>query len=80
MLVRPFVDRRTVRLGPTVPVVVGLVAFELYGVGGAIYAVALAILGLAGLDAVGRRQGEDVDDTADSGARDDAGDRQPEPA
>jgi predicted PurR-regulated permease PerM len=79
VLVRPVVDRRTVRLGPTVPVVVGLVAFELYGVGGAIYAVALAILGLAVLDAFGRHQGEDVD-TADSGASDDAGDRQPEPA
>lgn len=80
VLVRPFVDRRTVRLGPTVPVVIGLVAFDLYGVGGAIYAVALAILGLALLDAFGRHQGEDVDDTAASGARDDAGDRQPEPA
>ncbi len=61
-LVRPYVDPRTVRLGPTIPIVVALVAYDLYGVGGAVYAIALAILGLAALDAVGRRQGEDVDE------------------
>jgi predicted PurR-regulated permease PerM len=54
LVVRPIVDARTVRLGPTVPIVVGLLGFELYGVGGAVYGIALAIIALAALDAVGR--------------------------
>jgi predicted PurR-regulated permease PerM len=70
VVVRPSVDRRTVRLGPTTPIVVALVAFDLYGVGGAVYAIALAILGLAALDAIGRRQGDDVEDLAVSGGQD----------
>ena len=56
---RPYVDPRTVRVGPTIPIVVGLLGFELYGVGGAVYGVALAVIGLAALDAVGRLR--DVD-------------------
>ena len=53
LVVRPFVDVRTVRLGPTVAIVVALVGFELYGVGGAVYGVALAVIGLAALDELG---------------------------
>ncbi len=53
-VVRPRVDHRTVRLGPTVALVVALLGFELYGVGGAVYGVALAVIALAALDAVGR--------------------------
>jgi tetrahydromethanopterin S-methyltransferase subunit D len=53
------VDPRTVRLGPTVPIVVGLLGFELYGIGGAIYGIALAVLVLAGSDALGRIRGDD---------------------
>ena len=53
-VVRPRVDPRTVRLGPTIALVVALLGFELYGVGGAVYGVALAVIGLAALDAVGR--------------------------
>ena len=53
-VVRPRVDPRTVRLGPTIALVVALLGFELYGVGGAVYGVALAVVGLAALDAVGR--------------------------
>lgn len=52
-VVRPYVDARTVRIGPTVPIVVGLLGFELYGIGGAIYGVAVAVLAMAALDAVG---------------------------
>jgi predicted PurR-regulated permease PerM len=57
-VVRPVVDTRTVRLGPTIAVVVALLGFELYGVGGAIYGVALAVIGLAALDEVGRLRGD----------------------
>jgi predicted PurR-regulated permease PerM len=53
-VVRPAVDARTVRVGPTVAVVVALLGFELYGVGGAVYGVALAVIGLAALDEIGR--------------------------
>ena len=57
VVVRPFVDARTVRVGPTVPIVVGLLAFELYGVGGSIYGIALAVIGMAALDSIGRLRG-----------------------
>jgi putative heme transporter len=59
VVVRPNVDARTVRVGPTVPIIVGLLGFELYGVGGAVYGIAVAIIGLAALDAAGRLRGDD---------------------
>ena len=59
-IVRPRVDSRTVRLGPAAPIVVGLLGFELYGVGGAIYGIALTVIGLAALDAIGQRHGKEV--------------------
>ncbi len=52
-VVRPYVDARTVRLGPTVPIIVGLLGFELYGLGGAVYGIAVAVIALAALDAAG---------------------------
>ena len=58
-VIRPIVDARTVRVGPTIPIVVALLGFELYGVGGALYGIALAVIGLAALDAVGRLRGDD---------------------
>jgi predicted PurR-regulated permease PerM len=57
--VRPYVDARTVRVGPTVPIVLGLLAFELYGVGGSVYAIALGVIALAALDGAGRVRGEE---------------------
>lgn len=64
VVARPFIDRRSVAIGPAIPVVVGLVAFELYGIGGAVYGVALAVLLLAMLDEIaGARVDEsDADD------------------
>ena len=56
-VVRPIVDHRTVRVGPTIAVVVALLGFELYGVGGALYGVALAVIALAALDAAGALRG-----------------------
>ena len=55
-IVRPWVDPRTVRLGPAAPIIVGLLGFELYGIGGAIYGIALTVIAFAALDAVGRIQ------------------------
>ena len=59
-IVRPWVDPRTVRLGPAAPIIVGLLGFELYGLGGAVYGIALIVIGFAALDALGRIQGDDV--------------------
>jgi len=53
VLVRPRLDAASVRLGPTVPIVAGLLGLQLYGAGGAVYAVALAVVGLAALDELG---------------------------
>lgn len=74
LVVRPALERRTVRVGVTVPVLVALVGFELYRVGGAVYAVAVAVLVLGVLDAAGYR----VD--GDDGDEDDADDADDEPA
>lgn len=52
-VVRPVVDSRTVRVGPTVAIIIGLLGFELYGIGGAVYGIALAVIGLAALDSAG---------------------------
>jgi putative heme transporter len=60
VIVRPWVDPRTVRLGPAAPIIVGLLGFELYGVGGAIYGIALTVIAFAALDAVGRIRGDDI--------------------
>jgi putative heme transporter len=60
LVVRPRVDDSTVRLGPAAPIVVGLLGFELYGLGGAIYGIALTVIGFAAVDAIGRIRGEDV--------------------
>ncbi len=49
--VRRRVDAATVYVGPALPLIVGLIGFELYGVGGAIYGVVLLILALAVVDA-----------------------------
>jgi predicted PurR-regulated permease PerM len=46
-LVQPRIDTRTLRVGPAAPLIVGLLGWELYGLGGAIYAVALLVLVLA---------------------------------
>jgi hypothetical protein len=48
-----------VRVGPTVPIIVGLMGFELYGIGGSIYGIALAVIALAALDSAGRLRGDD---------------------
>jgi predicted PurR-regulated permease PerM len=60
LVIRPVVDARSVRVGPTVAIVVGLLGFELYGVGGAVYGLALAIILLAALDAVGKLRDEAI--------------------
>lgn len=41
------VDERTLHVGPAVPVVVAILGYGIYGIGGALYGCVLAVLGLA---------------------------------
>jgi putative permease len=50
---RPRMDRATMRIGPAVPWLVGLIGYAVYGVGGALYGAAYAVFALAVVDAVG---------------------------
>jgi predicted PurR-regulated permease PerM len=45
--VRRWVDRRSLHVGPAIPVVVAILGFAVYGLGGALYGCALAVFGLA---------------------------------
>ena len=60
IVVRPLVDSRSVRVGTTVAVVVTLVAFDLYGIGAAMCAFALAAIALAALDVYGASRDEEL--------------------
>lgn len=51
-VVRRRVDGVTLYVGPALPLIVGLIGWDLYGLGGAIYGVLLLILALAIADAV----------------------------
>jgi predicted PurR-regulated permease PerM len=69
MLVRPRMATRSIHVGLLVPWVVALVGYSVYGIGGAAYAVAYALFGLAVLDRL------DVANRARAGP----GDRAPTP-
>lgn len=68
VVVRRWIERRSVRVGATVPILLGLVGYELYGGGGAVYAVALGVLALAALAAVGQDDDIVVPDCATADA------------
>ena len=53
LFTRRFVVPRSLSVGPAVIVISVIVGFEIYGIGGAIYAAILAIFGTAILDAAG---------------------------
>jgi predicted PurR-regulated permease PerM len=44
---RPLVHRRSLYVGPAVPVVVGLLGYAIYGIGGALYGIAVVVIVLA---------------------------------
>lgn len=58
IVVRRLVDRRTLHVGPAIPVIVGSVGLEVYGIGGALYGVALAVFLLAVADAAATQADE----------------------
>lgn len=51
LVVRRAIDRRTLHVGPAIPVVVGVLGLDLYGIGGAVFAIAVAVLLLGVADA-----------------------------
>ncbi len=52
------VDDRSIRVGPAVPIVVAILGFGIYGIGGALYGCVLAVLALAMADQL--RPGEAI--------------------
>jgi predicted PurR-regulated permease PerM len=52
LLIRPRLDRRTIRVGPTLMLVGNLIGFDLYGIGGAIYTTAALVFAWAVLQAI----------------------------
>ena len=58
LVVRRRVDGRTLHVGPALPLIVALIGWDIYGLGGAIYGVLLLILALAFADAVNIESGE----------------------
>jgi predicted PurR-regulated permease PerM len=50
LVVRRVVDRRSLHVGPAIPVIVGSIGLEVYGIGGALYGAAFAVLALAVAD------------------------------
>jgi predicted PurR-regulated permease PerM len=60
-VVQPRVDQRTIRIGPAVTLLVAMVAFELYGIGGALYGVAATVFAVAVLDELAPTDADTVD-------------------
>lgn len=54
LVLRRVVAARSLVVGPAAVVIALVLGFEVYGVGGAFYGMALAVFGVAALDAVGR--------------------------
>ena len=60
-VVQPRVDVRSIRIGPVVSFLVAMVAFELYGIGGALYGLAVAVFVVAVLDELAPTDADTVD-------------------
>jgi predicted PurR-regulated permease PerM len=58
LVLRRVVSARSLTVGPAAIVIALVLGFDAYGVGGAYYGAALAVFGVAALDAVGRAQVE----------------------
>jgi putative heme transporter len=58
LVLRRVVSPRSLVVGPAVVVIALVLGFDAYGVGGAYYGAALAVFGVAALDAAGKVQGE----------------------
>ena len=68
LVVRRRMDGRTLYVGPALPLIVALIGWEIYGLGGAIYGVLLLILALAVADAIEVESGETTPTTGEHDA------------
>jgi predicted PurR-regulated permease PerM len=50
LVIRRYVDHRTIRVGPALVLIGGIIGFELYGGGGAVYGTIALVFGLAVVD------------------------------
>ncbi len=71
VVIRRVIAPRSLVVGPAAVIIALVVGFEVYGLGGALYAAALAVFLMAGLDAAGRVS-EGVDDPPIGTATDEA--------
>jgi putative heme transporter len=60
-LVQPRVDAHSIRIGPAISFLVAMVAFELYGIGGALYGLAVTVFVVAVLDELAPTDADTVD-------------------
>jgi predicted PurR-regulated permease PerM len=60
-LVQPRLDRHSIRIGPVLPLVVAMVAFELYGLGGALYGIAVVVFAASVGDELAPTDADTVD-------------------
>ncbi len=67
LAIRPRLDPACVTVGPLLPLIVGLIGWELYGFGGAMYGVILLVFGLAMLQVVETEQRATATDASQSG-------------
>jgi predicted PurR-regulated permease PerM len=44
IVIQPRIDERTIHVGPALPLIVGLIGWQLYGLGGAMYGVAVLVM------------------------------------
>jgi predicted PurR-regulated permease PerM len=59
--VQPRLDRRSIRIGPVLTLVVAMVAFELYGLGGALYGMAVVVFAASVGDELAPTDADTVD-------------------
>ncbi len=61
LVVQPRLDAKSIRIGPAVTFVMAMVAFELYGIGGALYGVTVVVFVVAVLDELAPTDADTVD-------------------
>lgn len=63
-VVQPRIERASVAVGPALPLIVGLIGFNVYGLGGTIFGVALLVFVTAAVDAVAEEAELEAGDVA----------------
>jgi predicted PurR-regulated permease PerM len=67
MVLRRALNRRSIRIGPVVPTIVAMLGIDLYGIGGALVGLALAVFFVAVVDELAPTDAHEVDVAALTG-------------